>query len=119
MTFPLVIIVNGEPATVQISVGMALSEVARIALAHVGSVGRPLEHWYFRDDDGIEIGMDFVIAKPFEPGAKLWLYLDYGMVDAGLDAEGIVALVEAGFDKEKVLAALSKMTEHGPKEPRG
>lgn len=30
----------------------------------------------------------------------------------------VVALVEAGFDQEKVLAALKKMTEHGPKEPR-
>jgi hypothetical protein len=61
--FPIIVVVDGEPTTVEADASAPLHSVIPMALAASGRVGQSVDRWELRDSDGYVIGPDELIAE--------------------------------------------------------
>ena len=80
----IVVVVNGEPTTVDANPNAPLHTIIPKALAATGNVGQPPENWELRDGDGNLLDTDRMIESfGWAPGIRLFLSLK-----AGIGGEG-------------------------------
>lgn len=76
----LEIIVNGQPAVVEVNPNAPLKTVIPRALQETGNAGQPPENWELRDGSGNELDVDAKVSSfGFPAGVKLFLSLKAGI----------------------------------------
>ena len=76
----IVVVVNGEPTSVEANSNAPLHTIIPKALAATGNVGQPPENWELRDGDGNLLDIEKKIeAFGWEPGIRLFLSLKAGI----------------------------------------
>lgn len=76
-TFPLSVVVNGQPAMMTATVGMTMRQVVEAAIEETGMTGRAVDDWCIRDDDNRDILLDeWKLKCPTK--ARFWIYLGVG-----------------------------------------
>jgi hypothetical protein len=76
----LVVVVNGQPATVEANPNAPLRPVVEKALHATGNSGQPAENWELRDAAGVELDLTRKVKDfNFPPGTRLFLNLKAGV----------------------------------------
>jgi hypothetical protein len=76
----IVVVVNGEPTTVEANPNTPLHTIIPRALAATGNVGQPPENWELRDADGNVVDTDQKIESyGWGAGIRLFLSLKAGI----------------------------------------
>jgi hypothetical protein len=76
----IVVVVNGEPTTVEVNPNAPLHTVIPKALHATGNVGQPPENWELRDVGGNLLDTSQKTESfGFEPGVRLFLSLKAGI----------------------------------------
>jgi Protein of Unknown function (DUF2604) len=76
----IVVVVNGEPTTVEANPNAPLHTIIPKALAATGNVGQPPENWDLRDADGNVLDTDRKIESfGWVAGVRLFLSLKAGI----------------------------------------
>jgi hypothetical protein len=76
----LIIIVNGQPIALEVSVNEPLKAAVHQALAKSGNSGQPIENWELRDGAGNILDLSHKVGTfHFPDGTKLFLSLKAGI----------------------------------------
>ena len=76
----IVVVVNGEPTTVEANLNAPLHTIVPKALAATGNVGQPPENWELRDTDGNVLDTARKIESfRWASGVRLFLSLKAGI----------------------------------------
>lgn len=76
----LLIVVNGQPVPLEVSLDEPLRAVVSQALAKSGNAGQPAENWDLRDDEGHLLDLQKKVSDfHFSEGTKLFLSLKAGV----------------------------------------
>jgi hypothetical protein len=76
----LIIVVNGQPVTVEANIHEPLQTAVRQALNDSGNSGQPIDNWELRDGSGQVLDLSRKIVDfHFQAGTRLFLNLKAGV----------------------------------------
>jgi hypothetical protein len=76
------VVVNGCPIVLTLKVGSTMRLLVELAIEKAGQIGRSVDDWIVRDDDGHELSpLDDWLVGRVNP-SRLWLSLGVGKCEA-------------------------------------